>query len=64
MCREEHHSYHKTINYFRDKVHNSKSYKLAESYVANWKHKNESLEKLEEHVYEEIAEAEGVKEVT
>ena len=43
MCREEHHSYHKTINYFRDKVHNSKSYKLAESYVANWKHKNESL---------------------
>ena len=64
MCREEHHSYHRTINYFRDRAHPTKSYRLAESYVTNWKHRNESLEKLEEGVWAEIAQAEGVPQVT
>jgi Iap family predicted aminopeptidase len=54
MNGEEERSYIKTIKYFREKEHKKKSFKLAEMYVSTWLERNDSLEKLEEGVYDEI----------
>jgi hypothetical protein len=55
MYGEEDFSYPKTIKYFRATHCRTKSFKLAESYIITWREKNESLEKMEEKVFEEIA---------
>ena len=60
MTGEEQHSYVKTIKYFRDKECTRKGFKLAEMFVSVWKERNDSIEKLEEGVEEEIRKAEGL----
>jgi hypothetical protein len=60
MTGEEENSYVKTIKYFRQKEYTKKSFKLAEMYVSVWKEKNDTVEKMEESVCEEIRQAEGL----
>lgn len=58
MYGEEDSSYTRSIKYFRAREAQRKGFRLAESNVCTWREKNDSLEKMEEHVYDEIAKAE------
>lgn len=55
MHGEEDSSYLRTIKYFRSEEYLKRSFKLAECYALTWKERNDSLEKLEERVFEEIS---------
>lgn len=61
MHAEEDASYTRTIKYFRDREASRKAFRLAETYVSTWRTRNDSLEKMEERVFDEIAQAEGIE---